>query len=185
MKEAEKKEEDAARIMVDWSQLSHPPSLTEVRLAAQLSWEGHLPSVKRMKLRNMDLSDINRDHIFKLTSIVTDYVEIGNITPPPLLDIILESVRCSVLELLNMTLTEPQTQALLTLLTERLERVELFDDLNLDIQTLCKYNGRGRCRKLWVRGDTRRRYGEILLRWGAEVGWAVRDATVYLIIQRK
>ena len=107
------------------------PSLSMVRLAAQLAWEGHLPSVKVMRLENISLIDIPKNRLGKLFSIVTDWVVIDNITPASL-DIILESVRCSWLVLYNMTLTEPQTRALVTALTERLERVRLYSVLTLD-----------------------------------------------------
>ena len=76
----------------------------------------------------------------------------------------------------NMRLTEPQTRALVTALTERLERVKLWYEVTLDIQTLCQHNGLGTCRKLEVADvNTRRRYGEDLKQWAAEVGWAVTD----------
>ena len=147
--------------------------MSMVRLAAQLSWEGHLPSVKKMWLKNIDLSDIHEDRLGKLASKVTNYVDIDNITPASLLDIILESVRCTELRLAHMRLTEPQTRALVTALTERLKNVELTG-VTLDIQTLCQYNGRGRCRELVVRnGDPWRRFKEKLQWWAAEVGWAV------------
>ena len=161
------------------------PSLSMVRLAAQLAWKGHLRSVKKMRLENMDLSDIHQDHIFKLASIVTQDVKIDNIMPASL-DIILESVRCSELWLWNMRLTEPQTRALVTSLTERLKTVRLYDDVTLDIQTLCQYNGQGTCWQLVVWGDTRRRYQEKLRQWIEEVSWAVtRDGVRRLTMQRK
>ena len=161
------------------------PRLSMLKLAAQLAWEGHLPSVKTMTLVNIDLSDITQDRLGKLVSIVTDGVQIGNIVAASL-DIILKSVRCSVLDLGKMALTEPQTRALVTGMTERLETVELWPEVTLDIQTLCQYNGRGTCWGLQVYDDTKRRYEERLRQWGAEVGWAVtRDDDGDLIMQRK
>ena len=162
------------------------PNLPMVRLAAQLAWEGHLPAVEKMELKNKNLSDIPNDKMGKLASIVTNSVSINNITPASL-DLILESVRCSKLGLMNMRLTEPQTRALVTALTERLERVELRLDVTLDIHSLCQYNGRGTCRELVVRGDARERYGEKLRRWGAEVEWAVTgwQGASYIIMERK
>ena len=161
------------------------PSLSMMRLAAQLAWEGHLPSVKEMTLMDIDLSDIRQDHICKLTSIVTNRVWIYNITPASL-DIILESVRCSKLILWNMRLSEPQTQALVTALTERLEDVMLTEDSTLDIQTLFQYNGQGKCLKLMVQieDDMMERYEERLQRWGAEIGWKV-STDDWLYMERK
>ena len=168
----------------DW--LEDNPSLPMFRLAAMLAWEGHLPSVKKMKLSYRDLiSDIPCVKLGKLASIVTDVVMIYSIDPASL-DIVLESVRCSLLGLVNMTLTEPQTRALVTALTERLERLTLSSGLTVDIETLCQYDGQGRCQRLGAWRDTRRMYGERLRRWGEEVGWAVTtDDNDWLIIQRK
>ena len=159
------------------------PRLSMLKLAAQLAWEGHLPSVKTMTLVNIDLSDITQDRLGKLVSIVTDGVQIGNIVAASL-DIILKSVRCSVLDLGKMALTEPQTRALVTGMTERLETVELWPEVTLDIQTLCQYNGRGTCWGLQVYDDTKRRYGEKLRQWGAEVSWAV-TGSYCLTMQRR
>ena len=84
-----------------------------------------------------------------------------------------------------MRLTEPQTRALVTALTERLERVTLDIGVTLDIQTLCQYNGRGTCRELVVSGDTRRRYEERIKQWRAEVGWTVtKDNGYYFTLER-
>ena len=143
-----------------------------VRLAAQLAWEGHLPSVKDMWLWDIDLSDIPRDQIGKLASIVTTgCVIINNISPATHLDIILKNVR-SELHLHNMSLTEPQTRTLVTAMRDRVERVELWHGITLDIDTFCQYNGRGRCWVLVVYGDMRERYGQ-RLRQCMEVDWAV------------
>ena len=170
----------------DWLEDNPNPSVPMFRLAVNLAWEGHLPSVKKMKLWYRDLTtEIPCVKIGKLASIVTDEVMIYRIDPASL-DIVLESVRCSMLGLVDLTLTEPQTRALVTALSERLERLTLSLDLNVDIETLCQYDGQGRCRELWVWRDTRRIYRERLRRWGAEVGWAVtRDDNDWFIIERK
>ena len=83
-----------------------------VRLAAQLASEGHLPSVEKMRLKYIELSNIPRHQIGELASIVTNTVIINNITPATHLDLILENVRCPELALLTMSLAEPQTRAL-------------------------------------------------------------------------
>ena len=161
------------------------PSVSMVRLAAQLAWEGHLPSVKEMLLQDMDLSDIPRDQMGKLASIVTGWVHINNMTPATHLDIILERVRSTQLGLQKMSLTEPQTRALVTAMRDGVERVYLYRGVTLDIEALCQYDGRGTCRKL-QEGDTRTRYGERLRRWTVEVGWAVKmDNNNWLTIERK
>ena len=171
--------------MSGWLKDRPGPTVSMMRLAAQLAWEGHLPCVQVMKLWYMDLSDIPSDQMGKLASIGTDEVIINNITPATLLDIILENVRCSVLQLYYLSLTEPQTRALVTAMRDGVEWVALWDGVTLDIEALCQYNGRGTCRALEVEGDTRRRYGERLRRWTEEVGWAVtRNDGAWLIMER-
>ena len=73
--------------MSGWLKDRPGPTVSMMRLAAQLAWEGHLPCVQEMKLWYMDLSDIPRDQLGKLASIVTDEVIINNITAATLLDI--------------------------------------------------------------------------------------------------
>ena len=126
--------------MSDWSQFSHGPSVSEVRSAALLAWEGYLTSVKYMNIRNMDISDIPCDQMAKLASIVTDRVVIWNITHNLDLSSILVSVQCTRLQLDDMELRETETRALVTAMRDRLERVWLYEDVTLDIEELCYYN---------------------------------------------
>ena len=174
----------------DW--LDDSPSVSMVRLATQLAWEGHLPSVMEMELENMDLSDIPRDQIGELASIVTDKVDIDNITPATHLDIILERVRCPVLWLYDMSLTEPQTRALITAMRDKVEDVWLRPGVTLDIEALCQYNGLGTCRVLMVydlawykKKKKRRRHEERLRRWTEKVGWEVTSDDAWLRMERK
>ena len=109
-----------------------------------------------MWLKDVNLRNISHDQFGKLASIVRDRVYIVNISPTTCLDIIMDSVRCPVLEMLNMFLTETQTQALVSAMRERVGTVELYD-VTLDIKTLCLYNGRGRCRELQVASEKRTR----------------------------
>ena len=70
----------AAKIQDDgW--LRYQPSLSEVKTAALLAWEGHLTSLKNMHIVNMDITDIPLAQMEKLTAIVTVGVEIINLTP--------------------------------------------------------------------------------------------------------
>ena len=70
-----------------------------------------------------------------------------------------------------MSLAEPQTRALVTAMRDGVETVKL--GAGVDLEVLCQYNGRGKCRELEVMGYTRTRYGERLRRWTEEVGWSV------------
>ena len=80
----------------------------------------------------------------------------------------------------NMDLTEPQTHALVTNLKERLEELVLWAGLTLDIEVLCQYKGQGRCRKIGVDRDTRKRYGERFKHWAV-----TKDSGLWLTTERK
>ena len=80
--------------------------------AALLAWEGYLTSMKEMKIRNICITDIPWEQMEKLTSIVTERVLIDEIAHADQLGSILASVKCPVLELDNMELSEAETRAL-------------------------------------------------------------------------
>ena len=166
--------------MSDWSQFSHGPSVSEVRSAALLAWEGYLTSVKYMNIRNMDISDIPCDQMAKLASIVTDRVVIWNITHNLDLSSILVSVQLD-----DMELRETETRALVTAMRDRVERVWLCEGVTFDIEELCQYDGRGICRGFEVWGDMRR-YGDRLRRWASGIGWTpIQDYEWELDMERK
>ena len=49
---------EADKIMAAWSYDSHRPSVAELKTAAQLAQEGYLSSVRCMRVRNMNISEI-------------------------------------------------------------------------------------------------------------------------------
>ena len=180
------KRTEADNIQAAWSDVSHEPYEAELKRAAQLAQEGYLSSVTYMRISNKNLSEIPSDQLAKLASIVTYYVDIDNydnITPESQLSTILANVQCTRLELRNVTLSEENTQALVTAMRERVERVTLDDNITLDIEQLTKYDGQGRCRVL---AATMTRHGDRLRRWAANKGWTVtRDHVWGLGMERK
>ena len=88
-----KKRTEADAISTAWSKESHRPSAAEVQRAAVLAQEGYLTSVKEMDIRNINISEIPRDMMDKLASIVTYRVIIDNMTHVNHLGGILTSVR--------------------------------------------------------------------------------------------
>ena len=179
---------EAAKISSSWSQELHRPSVAEVRRAALLAWEDYLTSLEYMEIEDMEdmgLSDIDSDHMKKLTSIVTDRVWIVNVTPASQVGGILASVRCEMLVLVNMKLSEAHTRALVTAMRDRVERVELWGNVTLDIEALCEYQGRGRCRELQVWGNTVSRHRARLRRWAGQAGWTVTEDGYGLELERR
>jgi len=64
----------------DWSDDDPTPSLCEVLTAASLSKAGHITSVERMYLRNIDISGIPPDSLASLATRVSGGVCINNVT---------------------------------------------------------------------------------------------------------
>jgi len=164
-----KKRFEADKIKEEWRQITHRPTLSEVKQAALLAWEGYLTSLEFMNIRNMDITEILRDQMNNLTSIVTKRVMLENITNIELSSI-LASVTATRLLLLNVELSEEDTRALVTAMRVHLEEVWL-ENVTLNIEQLCQYEGLGKCRELTVCGDTRRKYESCLRSWAAQKRW--------------
>ena len=195
----------AARLQkFDW--LNYEPTLSEMKTAALLAWEGYLTSVEKMSIVNIDITDIPQDQMEKLISFVKEKVSINKMTPSSQLGSILASVKCRVLELKNMKLSQADTQALVTIMRDRVKLLTLYNGITLDIEELTKYDGRGRCRKLefefdvymWRRHgfresrfceegpEMRSGYGARFRRWAEDVGWMVTGDTIeWLVITRE
>ena len=177
---------------LDWSEKK--PTVSELKAVAMLASGGYLTSVRHLEFVYKNITDIPPDQLKKLASIVTYHVGIDNLTPICKLGSILASVKCTELSLMNMGMSEADTQALVTAMRDRVEEVELWGGVTLDIEELTKYDGRGRCRKLRVYGfersvlmlrrggvglakvvDTRRRYKKMFRLWAEDAGWYVRQ----------
>ena len=176
---------EAAEIHADWSQSYHEPSEAEIKRAALLAWEGHLTSVEYMRIWNISITDIPRDHMEKLASIVTRRVWIVNMTHADQLGGILASVQCSDLWLDLMELSEAETRALVTAMRDRVQGVTLWSGVTLDVEELTQYDGQGRCSELDVRGEMRERYGDRLREWAADKGWRVTWDNVWRLVMER
>ena len=105
-----------------------------MRQAALLAWEGYLTCLVKMRLEDLDIRDIPRDQLARLASLVTERVEIVNVTHNDQLSSILDSVQCSQLRLKRMALGEAETRALVTAMRDRVEGVVLWYAVTLDIE---------------------------------------------------
>ena len=126
-----------------------------------------------MMITNKSITDIPRDQMEKLASIVTERVWIHNMTHADQLGGILASVKLPVLGLYYMRLNQAETQALVTAMRDRVERVRLGDVVTMDIEELTRYDGQGRCSGLVVVGHIRNR--DRLRGWAAHKGWTVTE----------
>ena len=141
--------------------------MTEVKRAALLAQEEYLTSVTYLNIRDMDISDIPSDQMDKLASTVTEGVMIDNMTPTSRVSSILASVQCPWLGLVNMNVSEENTRALVTAMTQ--VQTVYLSCVTLDIEELTQYDGQGHCRELEVGSEMRRRLRE----WAADKGWRV------------
>ena len=178
---------EADKIQADWSQKSHNPSddEDEVKRAALLAWEGHLTSVGYMRIAKENSRDIPLDHMEKLASIVTERVTIAWMTHTDQLGSILASVKCPVLELYIINLSEAETQALVTAMRDRVQCVRFWYYGCVNINELTQYDGQGRCSWIEV-GFCTGYYEERLRRWAADKGWTLTlDNDGGLVMKRK
>ena len=152
--------------------------------AALLAQEEYLTSVKYLDIRDMDISDIPSDQMDKLASIVTETVDINTMTPASRVSSILASVQCPWLQLWDMQLSEENTRALVTAMTQ--VQTVWLSCVTLDIEELTQYDGQGRCSVLGVESEMRRRYGDRIREWAADKGWRVTEDDVWgLLMERK
>ena len=156
-----------------------PVSMSEVRTAAMLAWDGYLKSLERIRIMKTDITDITRAQLEKLTSIVTETLFINDITQTSKLGSILACVQCVELVIQDSELSEADTQSLVTAMRDRVKVVNLCHT-TLDIEEFTKYDGQGRCRHVCVWEDTG--HLDRLKKWGPRAGWAVtRDEEPLLI----
>ena len=101
---------EAARIQADWSQGLNEPSEAEMKRAALLAWEGHVTSVKMMKIWEISITDIPQDYMKKLASIVTTGVIVYNMTHADQMGGILAclKLKCPELVLYKMALSRTE-----------------------------------------------------------------------------
>ena len=86
-----------------WSSLveNAPPSFDEVLTAATFAAENVLTSVKNMVLHSLDISLVPHDHLAKLSSIISDRVEIDSVKGD--ISVIISNIKCKQLHISNQT----------------------------------------------------------------------------------
>ena len=146
-----------------------------VSCLASFIHHGYITEMQRMRLVNIDLSEVA--HVSALADVTARDVWIqnvtGNIAP------VISRIKCRVLSLTEMMLGTDDTAALVQGMQTAVEVVELgdvlpLDTVELDMNTLVTYDGRGHCREVGCWGETGERYGNQLAIWGETMGWGVR-----------
>ena len=145
---------------------------------ASLAHHGLLGSMDRLRLRNVDLSQVPSQHLASLVSCVTSYLCIENISGCDLVNL-LTSLNCGCLTITSQSLGREETQALVHAMESGVEKVKLGDEegqVKLDIEALTEYSGQGRCRTVELMNYTAARYRKELRTWARSRYWRVETS---------
>ena len=110
------------------------------------------------------LSQVPPEHLATLASCVMGSVGIMNVIGCDLVTI-LDSLKCEFLVIDSQSLRREETQALVRAMESGVEKVELRDEVILDMETLAEYSGQGVCREVKCYGDTAARSKDELMTW--------------------
>ena len=163
-----------------------PAPLPVVRAAASLSRQGFLTRVENMMLENINLDSV--PHAACLGDIQADDRVMINKVQGDIASV-LEKIKCRRLWIDNMKLSVGDTQVLLAGMVARVEKVTLgqwgnrvYDEedeidynssVEVDMETLASYDGRGQCTRLTFWWQTQKRYRAEVSSWAERVGWIV------------
>ena len=149
------------------------PSLEEIPCGAILAHKGLLVS-ETLELVNVNLASIPAHHLTALISSVTSIVSIDGVSGCDLVTL-LDSIRCRRLLVENQSLGTEETKAMVKAMETCLEKLYLYGDV-VDVDTLNKYSGHGKCCEVTsYKSDDRELVAELRegLRSWISKGWEV------------
>ena len=150
---------------------SSSPSQAQVSSLATFIHHGYITEMHNMELMNIDLSEVA--HASSLADVnVTNNVLIDNVTGN--ISALISRIKSHDLFIYKMRLSTEDTAALVQGMQTNLVEVILGGKLvELDMDTLLTYDGRGLCGVVQCYGETRERYGDQVAAWGQTMGWSV------------
>ena len=166
-----------------------PDGLTmeQIIAAARLAHYGQI-GFKDLTLQFKDLSTIPGEHLCSLASSVREIFDIQTVRGCDLVKII-DSVRSNKLGIFNQNLDREATEALVRAMNTRIEFAAIgyykkfkmrswgFEEEDikwiLDMEALTKYNGKGRCKNIYLRVDWSDNYRQRLRDWAQDRDWSV------------
>ena len=150
----------------------------EIVIAASLAHHGMLGSVSWLILYDVDLASVPAEHLASLTSCVTSYLFISNVSNCDLISI-LDNLQSNKLWIDSQSLSTEETQALVRAMETGVGSVWLGykGEVNLDVKSLTQYSGQGKCWCLSYLGNTAKRYREELRTYAQKISWSVDDKT--------
>ena len=156
--------------------MMHRDCLPAVTFAASLAHHGLLGSMHYLILRD-DLTSVPAEHLASLVSCVRvtglGSVDIQSLSCIDLVTI-LDSVKSERLKIKIQSLGREETQALVRAMESGVERVDLNEEVTLDIEALTEYSGQGTCKVVLVNYDTATRYRSRLTTWATKINWTTR-----------
>ena len=148
------------------------PSQAQVSSVASFIHHGYITEVQKMELGNINLSEVA--HASALADVnVTKVVFIYNVTGN--ISALISRIKSHSLVMFQMRLSTGDTAALVQAMLTNVVEVIILGHVELDMDTLLTYDGRGLCGLVRFCGETWERYGDQLATWGETMGWSVRN----------
>ena len=154
------------------ARLSPNPSQALVSSAASFIHHGYITEVQKMGLVNINLSEVA--HASALADVnVTKVVFIYNVTGN--ISALISRIKSHGLVMFQMRLSTEDTAALVQAMLTNVVEVIILGHVELDMDTLLTYDGRGLCGVVRCWNKPWERYGDQLATWGETMGWAVGE----------
>ena len=149
--------------------------LAVITCGASLAYYGLLRSViSDMWLTDFDLTSVPDEHLTSLVSSIQYRLYINNVSGRDLVSI-LDGCKSYWLTIKNQSLDSEETEALLLAMETNFARLQLEGGVTLDMETLVRYNGQGKCKRLMCITETANRYRKSLTKWAKRIDWEVID----------
>ena len=148
--------------------------------AATLAYRGWIRDLDNIWLQEIDLGTVPIQHLISLLSSVKRTVNIGYEVTGLDLVTILDSLQCQEIRLGCERLGREETQALVRAMESRVEKVFLYNEIELDMEVLSEYSGQGRCRVLECKGVREVTSCSQLITWAHKREWYCLNFTAYL-----
>ena len=148
--------------------------------ASSLAYRGWIKDVENIWLGEIDLDKVPSQHLISLFSSVKRTVNIDIEVTGWDLVTILDSLQCQEIRLGCKKLAREETQALVRAMESRVEKVFLYNEIELDMEALSEYSGQGRCRVLECKGVREVTSCSQLITWAYKREWYCLNFTAYL-----
>ena len=132
------RDQDSRKFVIEYR-----PPLSQVISAASLARQGFLTSVRSLALVDVDITGVPTEDMAKLSECVTESVYIENLRGD--VTLVFSNINCVVLVIDKIALSSSDTQALVGAMDTRVEEVNLYEGVTLDLGTLAQYDGTGKC----------------------------------------